>query len=176
MSRQIEVFLTNQLRNRPLCANITIAKSKRPHGRKDAKPISFHSVVDILSTKSASNLNALMVKRLRRRPLTAESGVRFPMGVPKKTSPLGLVFFIRCLQRHVINACVVCNCNRCVSPMAYCTLRVRNFVARTPEHWADASLCEQTHSFSLFHDSPWGYQKKQVLWGLFFLSVVYNGM
>ena len=162
MSRQIEVFLTNQLRNRLLCANITIAKSKRPlvgkmqslfpstrwqctencehinscpHGRKDAKPISFHSVVDILSTKSASNLNALMVKRLRRRPLTAESGVRFPMGVPKKTSPLGLVFFIRCLQRHVINACVVCNCNRCVSPLLHRTLRVRNLVARTPEHW-----------------------------------------
>ena len=41
---------------------------------------------------------------------------RFPMGVPKKTSPLGLVCFIRCLQRHVINACVVCNCSRSVSP------------------------------------------------------------
>ena len=91
-----------------------------------------------------------MVKRLRRRPLTAESGVRFPMGVPKKTSPLGLVFFIRCLQRHVINACVVCNCNRCVSPMAYCTLCVRNLVARTPEHWAGASLYEKTHSFRYF--------------------------
>ena len=26
----------------------------------------------------------LMVKRLRRRPLTAETGVRFPMGLPKK--------------------------------------------------------------------------------------------
>ena len=54
-----------------------------------------------------------------------------PHGGTKKTSPLGLVFFIRCSQRHVINACVVCNCNRCVSPMAYCTLCVRNFVART---------------------------------------------
>ena len=28
--------------------------------------------------------NGLMVKRLRRRPLTAETGVRFPMGLPKK--------------------------------------------------------------------------------------------
>ena len=54
-----------------------------------------------------------------------------PHGGTKKTSPLGLVFFIRCSQRHVINACVVCNCNRCVSPMSYCTLCVRNFVART---------------------------------------------
>ena len=36
-------------------------------------------------------LNALMVKRLRRRPLTAESGVRFPMGVPQKQVQLGLV-------------------------------------------------------------------------------------
>ena len=33
-----------------------------------------------------------MVKRLRRRPLTAESGVRFPMGVPKKQVLHGLVF------------------------------------------------------------------------------------
>ena len=136
----------------------------------------------------ASQLNALMVKRLRRRPLTAESGVRFPMGVPKtctiscrfllitssfllihphvslhtpcaqlrcpnprtlgwrftmwanslvslfhdspwgyqkKTSPVGLVFFIRCLQRHVINACVVCNWSRSVSPMSHCALRAR---------------------------------------------------
>ena len=53
-----------------------------------------------------------------------------PHGGTKKTSPLRLVFFIRCLQRHVINACVVCNCNRCVSPMSHCTLCVRNFVAR----------------------------------------------
>ena len=28
--------------------------------------------------------NGLMVKRLRRRPLTAETGVRFPMGLPKR--------------------------------------------------------------------------------------------
>ena len=28
---------------------------------------------------------ALMVKRLRRSPLTAETGVRFPVGVPNKT-------------------------------------------------------------------------------------------
>ena len=34
--------------------------------------------------------------------------------------------------------------------MAYYTLCVRNFVARTPEHWADASLCEQAHSFCYF--------------------------
>ena len=39
---------------------------------------------------------ALMVKRLRRRPLTAESGVRFPMRVPNKkgsTSVLHFLFF-----------------------------------------------------------------------------------
>ena len=33
-----------------------------------------------------------MVKRLRRRPLTAESGVRFPMGVPIKAS-CGFFYF-----------------------------------------------------------------------------------
>ena len=41
--------------------------------------------------------NGLMVKRLRRRPLTAETGVRFPMGLPKRkdrffTCPFFLVF------------------------------------------------------------------------------------
>ena len=39
---------------------------------------------------------ALMVKRLRRRPLTAESGVRFPMRVPNKkgsTPVLPFLFF-----------------------------------------------------------------------------------
>lgn len=35
---------------------------------------------------SEQNICALMVKRLRRRPLTAESRVRFPMGVPKELS------------------------------------------------------------------------------------------
>ncbi len=33
-----------------------------------------------------------MVKRLRRRPLTAESGVRVPLGVPKKYKAFCLVF------------------------------------------------------------------------------------
>ena len=94
---------------------------------------------------------------------------RFPMGVPKKTSPLGLVFFIRCLQRHVINACVVCNCNRCVSPMSHCTLRVRNFVARTPEHWADASLYEQTHSFRYFTIPHGGTKKNKSFGACFFI-------
>ena len=54
---------------------------------------------------------------------------RFPMGYQKNKS-FGTCFFIRCLQRHVINACVVCNSNRCVSPMSHCALRARNFVAR----------------------------------------------
>ena len=36
---------------------------------------------------------ALMVKRSRRRPLTAESRVRFPMGVPKKALALASTFF-----------------------------------------------------------------------------------
>ena len=34
-----------------------------------------------------------MVKRLRRRPLTAESGVRFPMRVPKETGTAMCLFF-----------------------------------------------------------------------------------
>ena len=36
--------------------------------------------------------HALMVKRLRRRPLTAESGVRFPMRVPKKAAEAAFFF------------------------------------------------------------------------------------
>lgn len=35
---------------------------------------------------------ALMVKRSRRRPLTAESRVRFPMGVPKKSTRIASAF------------------------------------------------------------------------------------
>ena len=35
-----------------------------------------------------------MVKRLRRRPLTAESGVRFPMRVPKETGTAMCLFFV----------------------------------------------------------------------------------
>ena len=35
-----------------------------------------------------------MVKRLRRHPLTVESGVRFPLGVPmQQTNPCGLFFY-----------------------------------------------------------------------------------
>ena len=90
-----------------------------------------------------------------------------PHGGTKKNKSLGACFFIRCLQRHVINACVVCNCNKRVSPTAHCTLRVRNFVARTPEHWADASLCEQTHSFRYF-TIPHGGTKKTSPFGLVF--------
>ena len=36
---------------------------------------------------------ALMVKRLRRRPLTAESGVRFPMRVPNKKGSTSVLLF-----------------------------------------------------------------------------------
>ena len=73
-----------------------------------------------------------------------------PHGGTKKTSPLRLVFFIRCLQRHVINACVVCNCNRCVSPMSHCTLCVRNFVARNifSSVWKIVPLC---YNYSSIH-------------------------
>ena len=42
---------------------------------------------------------ALMVKRLRRRPLTAESGVRFSLGVPKNNQAIfGLVVFYSRLE------------------------------------------------------------------------------
>ncbi len=38
--------------------------------------------------------HALMVKRLRRRPLTAESGVRFPMRVPKKAAEAAFFLYL----------------------------------------------------------------------------------
>ena len=43
--------------------------------------------------------HALMVKRLRRRPLTAESGVRFSLGVPNKKDRFLPIFFILYLNR-----------------------------------------------------------------------------
>ena len=41
-----------------------------------------------------------MVKRLRRRPLTAKTGVRFPMGLPKKKDGLSRSSFLVCLSRE----------------------------------------------------------------------------
>ena len=38
--------------------------------------------------------NGLMVKRLRRRPLTAETGVRFPMGLPKRKGQIYICPFL----------------------------------------------------------------------------------
>lgn len=49
----------------------------------------------ILSHSRKQTAYALMVKRLRRRPLTAESGVRFPMRVPKKCSKPALFILPR---------------------------------------------------------------------------------
>ena len=49
----------------------------------------------ILSHSRKQTAYALMVKRLRRRPLTAESGVRFPMRVPKKCSESALFLLPR---------------------------------------------------------------------------------
>ena len=50
----------------------------------------------ILSHSRKETAYALMVKRLRRRPLTADSGVRFPMRVPKKAKfiDMGFAFFV----------------------------------------------------------------------------------
>ena len=52
------------------------------------KKICYHKQADFDNDK-----NGLMVKRLRRCPLTAESAVRFRMGLPKKeTTPLVVLF------------------------------------------------------------------------------------
>ena len=47
--------------------------------------LTFLSVCDIIlmRLRKAPNQQGLLVKRLRRRPLTAETGVRFPYGSPK---------------------------------------------------------------------------------------------
>ena len=52
--------------------------------------------------------NGLMVKRLRRCPLTAESAVRFRMGLPKKysTSLCGAVFFCMPLSGNDAATCL----------------------------------------------------------------------
>ena len=83
-----------------------------------------------------------MVKRLRRRPLTAESGVRFPMGVPK-TSPLWACFSFYHGELHTL-----CAQLRCTNPRTLgwrSTMQVNLFVSLL------RSLCSLRF--------PWGYQK-----------------
>ena len=45
---------------------------------------------------------ALMVKRLRRRPLTAESRVRFPMGVPNKNLTICQIFLVKNKEKYYV--------------------------------------------------------------------------
>ena len=64
--------------------------------------------------------------------------------------------------------------------MGNCTLCVRGFATRTPEHWAGVQLYKQVCSFhyyahSVLYDSPWGYQKKTShLWLVFFIYLYLN--
>ncbi len=53
-------------------------------------------------------------------------------------------------------------------PRGICTLCVRNFVARTPEHWAGAHLLRVNSLGSLFHDSHGGTNENKSFTGLFF--------
>lgn len=48
--------------------------------------------------------HALMVKRLRRRPLTAESGVRFPMRVPKKAAKAAFFLYLNRVPKKAAEA------------------------------------------------------------------------
>ena len=48
--------------------------------------------------------HALMVKRLRRRPLTAESGVRFPMRVPKKAAKAAFFIYLTGVPKKAAEA------------------------------------------------------------------------
>ena len=48
--------------------------------------------------------HALMVKRLRRRPLTAESGVRFPMRVPKKAAKAAFFLYLTRVPKKAAEA------------------------------------------------------------------------
>ena len=48
--------------------------------------------------------HALMVKRLRRRPLTAESGVRFPMRVPKKAAKAAFFLYLTGVPKKAAKA------------------------------------------------------------------------
>ena len=55
------------------------------------KRLSSRSFYAIMQRLTKNMVFALMVKRSRRRPLTAESRVRFPMGVPQSTTnPISL--------------------------------------------------------------------------------------
>ena len=79
--------------------------------------------------------NGLMVKRLRRCPLTAESAVRFRMGLPKKNDIQGMSFFfgipLSGTTRQlvaVVRICVSKFCRRLPSPalILSCQLHMGN--------------------------------------------------
>ena len=107
--------------------------------------------------------DGLLVKRLRRRPLTAESGVRFPLGLPNEKIVLldEAIFFIKIDYVNVPrvklhgNFCFALRNNR--TPADF----VANALARkqcAPRH----------HKF----DSPWDYQMKKLRFGLSFATSV----
>ena len=74
-----------------------------------------------------------------------------PHGGTKKKQVLWGLFFLSVVYNGMLSTLALYVIAKGVfSPMSHCTLCVRNFVARTPEHWADASLCEQTHSFRYY--------------------------
>ena len=58
--------------------------------------LTFLSVCDIIlmRLRKAPNQQGLLVKRLRRRPLTAETGVRFPYGSPNESKVYKTLLFV----------------------------------------------------------------------------------
>ena len=106
--------------------------------------------------------NGLMVKRLRRCPLTAESAVRFRMGLPKKysTTLCGAVFFCMPLSGTtrqlvaVVRICVSKFCRRLPSPalLPSCRLHMGNGNFRMGRYYFgarnDAATCLPSFVFA----------------------------
>ena len=66
------------------------------------------------------------------------------------------------------NTHIECFFHSSFTPMGNGTLRVRNYVARIPEHWAGASLCKRAYSFRYYvhfvlYDSHGGTKKTLIL-------------
>ena len=107
-----------------------------------------------------------MVKRLRRRPLTAKSGVRVPLGLPKKESRFyGFLFSFSAYGDS--NGRVV----------ALQTTIYAKAKTKRPNGNCSCRLPHRRDSKNLFlrSESPWGYQKKKVVSTAFFFRLVRMG-
>ena len=157
MSRQIEVFLTNQLRNRPLCANITLAKANALMVGKMQSLFPSTRALICFATKCPHG------QAVKTSPSHGGIWGSIPHGGTKNLHNLVQVFTYYFLVLTCSPPCLIAH-----------------FVCATslPEPQNTGLTLHYVSKLTRFAISrfPMGVPKKQVLRGLFFLSVVYNGM